>query len=73
MRYELSLPWVHPNDFWGTLRPGQQSQVIPNAPVGMVFPGDAGISRGLIGTDKNNVITSYSIHYTKLYEAFERV
>ena len=54
LRYELAMPWVHPNDFWGTLRPGQQSQVIPTAPVGMVFPGDAGISRGLIATDKNN-------------------
>ncbi len=54
LRYELPLPWVHPNDFWGTLRPGQTSQVIPNAPTGMVFPGDPGISRGLISTDKNN-------------------
>jgi hypothetical protein len=31
LRYELQLPWVHPNDFWGTVRPGQQSQVIANA------------------------------------------
>jgi hypothetical protein len=55
LRYELPLPWVHPNDFWGTLRPGQSSQVIPNAPTGMVFPGDAGIARGLVATDKNNI------------------
>lgn len=45
---------MHPQDFWGTLRPGQQSQVIKTAPVGLVFPGDAGVPRGLIQTDKNN-------------------
>jgi hypothetical protein len=54
LRYELALPWVHPQDFWGTLRPGQQSQVIKTAPVGLVFPGDPGVPRGLIQTDKNN-------------------
>jgi outer membrane receptor protein involved in Fe transport len=54
LRYELPLPWVHPQDFWGTLHPGQQSQVIKTAPVGVVFPGDAGVPRGIIQTDKNN-------------------
>jgi outer membrane receptor protein involved in Fe transport len=54
LRYELPLPWVHPNDYWGTFRPGQQSQVIRTAPVGMVFPGDPGIPRGLVQTDRNN-------------------
>ena len=54
LRYELPLNWVHPADWWGTFRSGQQSQVIPNAPVGMVFPGDPGIPRGLFDTDKNN-------------------
>lgn len=55
LRYELALPWVHPNDWWGTLHPGQQSTVIPTAPLGMVFPGDSGVPRGLIQTDKNNL------------------
>jgi len=54
LRYELPLPWVHPHDYWGTLRLGQQSTVIPTAPVGMVFPNDPGVPRGIIQTDKNN-------------------
>ncbi len=54
LRYELPLPWVHPNNYWGTFRPGQQSTVIANAPVGMVYSGDRGIPRGMIQTDKNN-------------------
>ena len=55
LRYELAKPWVHPQDFWGALRLGQQSQVVPTAPLGMVFPGDPGVPRGLIQTDKNNL------------------
>jgi outer membrane receptor protein involved in Fe transport len=54
LRYELPLNWVHPADWWGTFHLGQQSRVIPNAPPGMVFPGDPGIGRGLFNTDKNN-------------------
>jgi outer membrane receptor protein involved in Fe transport len=55
LRYELPIPWVHPQNYWGTLRLGQQSQLIPTAPVGMVFPGDPGVPRGLVQTDKNNL------------------
>jgi hypothetical protein len=54
LRYELPFPWVQPNNYWGTLHPGEQSQVFKNAPLGMVFPGDPGVPRGLIQTDKNN-------------------
>lgn len=54
LRYELPLPWVHPNDYWGTFQYGKQSKVIPNAPLGMLFPGDPGVPRGLVPTDKNN-------------------
>ena len=30
LRYELPMPWVHPDDWWATLHPGQQSQVTRN-------------------------------------------
>lgn len=54
VRYELAQPWVQPHDLWSTFRPGQKSQVIPTAPTGIVFPGDPGIPRGQMQTDKNN-------------------
>jgi outer membrane receptor protein involved in Fe transport len=54
LRYELPLPWVHPQNEWGSLHPGQQSQVIPTAPVGMVFPGDPNTPRGLVQTPTHN-------------------
>jgi hypothetical protein len=37
-----------------TFRPGQQSTVFPDAPVGMVYPGDTGISRSTYNEDRNN-------------------
>ncbi len=54
LRYELPLPWVDIHDSWNMIRVGQQSQRFPTAPVGLVFPGDSGVPRGLIATDKNN-------------------
>jgi len=54
LRYELAMPWVQPDDLWSTFRPGQTSTRIPTAPIGIVFPGDAGVPRGQIQTDKNN-------------------
>ncbi|MFB3827197.1 MAG: carboxypeptidase regulatory-like domain-containing protein [Bryobacteraceae bacterium] len=54
LRYELPMPWVHPQNYWGTFRAGVQSRVIPTAPLGMLFAGDDGVPRGMIPTDKNN-------------------
>jgi hypothetical protein len=54
IRYELSLPWVQPNNYWGSFIAGEQSKTYPNAPKGLVFPNDPGVPRGLIQTDRNN-------------------
>ncbi len=55
VRYELRLPWKEVDDQVSVIRPGQQSTRFPTAPPGMVYPGDAGISRGLLPMDKNNI------------------
>jgi outer membrane receptor protein involved in Fe transport len=54
LRYELPLPWVHPNNYWATYHAGQQSTLFPQAPLGLVFYGDQGVPRGMIQTDKNS-------------------
>ncbi len=54
LRYQLFVPYHAVYDRTNTYRAGQQSTVVPNAPVGMVFPGDAGISPGLVPVDSNN-------------------
>ncbi|HWQ57312.1 MAG TPA: carboxypeptidase regulatory-like domain-containing protein [Bryobacteraceae bacterium] len=54
LRYDLQLPVTDPQDRKLTFVEGVQSQVVPTAPRGLLFPGDPGIGRGIIGTDKNN-------------------
>jgi Carboxypeptidase regulatory-like domain/TonB dependent receptor/TonB-dependent Receptor Plug Domain len=55
LRYELSQPFVEKSDALNAFRPGQQSQRFPEAPVGLVYPGDPGVPRGTYETDKNNL------------------
>lgn len=54
LRYEPFLPWVEEKNEIDTVRPGVQSVKVPDAPPGIVFPGDPGIPRGLNGADLNN-------------------
>lgn len=54
VRYELQLPMTDPQDRLVTFVPGRQSKVVPAAPLGLLFPGDAGITRGIMQTDRNN-------------------
>ena len=51
LRYDLQFPFTDPQDRKLAFVPGQQSTVSPTAPEGLLFPGDAGISRGIVKTD----------------------
>jgi len=54
IRYEYFQPYHATYDRTNTYRAGQKSTVAPQAPLGMVFPGDAGVLPGLVPGDKNN-------------------
>src|SRR4030095_8486688 len=54
VRYEVPLPFVDKNDALNAFRPGQQSTRFPQAPAGLVYPGDAGVPRGTYAPDTNN-------------------
>jgi hypothetical protein len=47
VRYERINPFTEAQDRLNGFVPGEQSQVRPDAPVGLVFPGDPGIGRGI--------------------------
>jgi outer membrane receptor protein involved in Fe transport len=55
VRYELNQPYVEDKNHLAALHPGQQSTVQPNAPVGLVYPGDVNTPRATYNTDINNV------------------
>jgi len=47
IRYEITTPWYDTQNKIETIIPGEQSKVFPGAPLGWVFPGDAGVPRTL--------------------------
>ncbi|HEX5080777.1 MAG TPA: hypothetical protein VFY40_01930, partial [Blastocatellia bacterium] len=54
LRYEFNTNLYDIRDEVAGFRLGQQSTVFPTAPTGLIFPGDAGISRSTYPSDYNN-------------------
>ncbi len=52
LRYELPFPSTETKNQVNLFVPGAQSTVIPDAPAGLLYPGDAGVPAGLIATQK---------------------
>ena len=51
LRYELPEPYTEIHNRMSLFEPGKQSQVMHNAPAGLLYPGDPGVPAGLIPTD----------------------
>jgi outer membrane receptor protein involved in Fe transport len=54
-RWDIQTPITDPLNRFLTFKAGVQSKIVTSAPVGLLFPGDPGVGRGIISTDWNNV------------------
>ncbi|MBS1821562.1 MAG: TonB-dependent receptor [Acidobacteria bacterium] len=54
-RYEVNQPYTEAKGHLAALHPGQQSTVQPNAPIGLVYPGDKDTPAATYYADTNNV------------------
>jgi hypothetical protein len=63
LRYELPFQWFQPNGYASTFGAGRQSTVFPNAPGGLLFPGDRGVLRSLVPTDFNGIAPRLGFAY----------
>ena len=55
LRYDIEEAPVESQNLTAGFVPGQKSTVVPSAPLGVVFPGDTGIPRGVAGTSYDHV------------------
>lgn len=55
LRYDLQLPPVESQNLTASFVPGVQSTVVPSAPLGLLFPGDKGVTRGIVETRKHHI------------------
>ncbi|MDR3751819.1 MAG: carboxypeptidase-like regulatory domain-containing protein [Terracidiphilus sp.] len=68
MRWDRIRPWEEKFNQLQTLVKGQQSQVFPGAPQGLVFPGDPGVPRSLAPA-RNNFAPRVGLAYAPAFTA----
>lgn len=64
LRYEYSTPKSDTEGRTFSIIPGDQSTVFPNAPLGLVFPGDAGAPSGVNFPDRSNWAPRFGFAWT---------
>jgi hypothetical protein len=55
LRYDVQTPFVESRNHIVTFVPNVQSTAVPSAPKGLLFPGDAGVTRGIVPTQLGHV------------------
>ncbi len=54
LRYDLYTPPAESQNLTSTFVPGTQSTVVPSAPLGLLYPGDKGVPRGIVNLRKHH-------------------
>jgi Carboxypeptidase regulatory-like domain len=48
LRWDIDVPPVESSNLTGTFVPNVQSTMVPSAPLGLLYPGDKGVPRGIV-------------------------
>jgi hypothetical protein len=68
VRWDRIRPWLEKYNQLQTLVKGEQSQVFPGAPTGLVFPGDSGVPRSLAAA-QNDFAPRAGVAYSPFFAA----
>jgi hypothetical protein len=63
LRYEINSPFAEIRDRLNQFAPGQQSVVQPQAPAGILFPGDPGVAKRIIDMYYKGLMTRVGFAY----------
>ena len=64
LRYEIMTPWYDTQNKLETVIAGEQSQIFPTAPTGLVVPGDPGVARTLAPIQYHNFAPRIGFAYS---------
>ena len=63
LRYEINSPFAEIRDRLNQFAPGQKSTVHPEAPTGILFPGDPGVAKRIIDIYKKGLMPRVGFAY----------